>query len=71
MQIYILVLDPQWPQRMTGNAFPFNLIGPDWLIDNVSLKENHGHTQKPGTQVGAQNKDFGAVSQTGPGSSKG
>ena len=27
------------------------------------LKENHGHTQKPGTQVGAQNKDFGAVSQ--------
>ena len=27
--------------------------------------------EKPGTQVGAQNKDFGAVSQTGPGSSKG
>ena len=51
---------------MTGNAHPFNLIGPDWLIDNGSLKENHGHTQKPGTQVGDQNKNFGAVSQTGP-----
>ena len=37
VQIYILVLDPQWPQQMTGNAHPFNLIGPDRLIDNDSF----------------------------------
>ena len=39
---------------------------PDWQIDNgFSKKTNHGTYSNLGTQVGACNKDFGAVSQMG------
>ena len=37
--------------------FPFNLIGK-------SAMANYGSYSNPGTQVTAQNKDFGAFSQT-------
>ena len=39
---------------------------PDWQIDNgFSKKTNHGTYSNLGTQVGACNKDFSAVSQMG------
>ena len=42
--------------------FPFNLIG---IIINKGFSEQviHETYKNPGSQVGAQNKDFGAVSQ--------
>ena len=42
--------------------FPFNLIG---ILLNKGFSEQaiHETYSNPGSQVGAQNKDFGAVSQ--------
>ena len=60
----ILVPDPQRTQRLPEIRFEFhfNLIGKSTMA--CFGKANHGAYSNPGTQVGAQNKDFGAVSQT-------
>ena len=42
--------------------FPFNLIGK---LTMAVYQANHSVYLNPGTQVGAQKKDMGAVSQTG------
>ena len=41
--------------------FPFNLIGKSTMTFSLA---NHGAFSNPGTQVGAQNEDFRAVSRT-------
>ena len=53
----ILVLGTQWTQQMSKSVFPIS--SP---LDQG--KANHGVYSNPGTQVVAQNKDFGAVLQT-------
>ena len=42
--------------------FPFTLIGKSEMA--FFYQVNHGAYSNPGTQVGAKNMDFGAVSQT-------
>ena len=41
--------------------FPVNLTGK---LTMLLLTDQSWHVLKPGTQVGAQSKDFGTVSQT-------
>ena len=53
----ILVLGTQWTQQISKSVFPIS--SP---LDQG--KANHWVYSNPGTQVGAQNKDFGAVLQT-------
>ena len=57
----MLVLGPQRTKRITGNTLRISLQ-PDWQIDNNFLTGQSGTYSDPGTQVGAGNKDFGAVS---------
>ena len=53
----------QQTQQITGNAFWISLQ-PDWQIDNGIFEQaNHSVYSIPGTQVRAQSKGFGAVSQ--------
>ena len=47
--------------EITGNAFRISLH-PDWQIDRSFFLTSQ--SSNPGTQVGAQSKDFGTVSQT-------
>ena len=55
-----ITLHLDWTQLSTGNAFQI-FLQPYWQI---SYQANHGPYSNPGTQVGAQIKDFSAVSQT-------
>ena len=59
----ILVLSCQRTQRITGSAveFPFNLIGKSTM---AFLTGQSWRIPKSWYTGGAQNKDFGAVSQT-------
>ena len=55
---------PNGTQPITGNGFRIS-FHPDWPVDNGFLTGQwRGAYSNPGTQVGAENKDFGAVSQT-------
>ena len=55
---------PQRIQQIIGSSFQIS-FHPDWQIHKGFFKQaNHGAYSNPGTQMGAQNKDFGAVLQT-------
>ena len=58
---YILVVGPQRTQRITGGPFGISFI-TDWQINNVFFSQaNHAPYSNLGTQLGAKNKDLGAV----------
>ena len=59
--IRLFRVGPQRTQRITVNEFPFNVIGKS---TTAFYQANHGAYSNSGTQVGKQNKDVGAVSQT-------
>lgn len=58
------VLGPQRIQRFTGNALRISFHS-DWQINNGFFNRPITAYSNPDTQVEAQNKDFGAVPQTG------
>ena len=62
-QFPCLILRPQRTVQMTRNVFRICLQS-DWQIDNrIFNMPIKVHYSNPGTQVVAQNKDFGAVTR--------
>ena len=59
----ILALDRRRTLRITRSAFRI-FLQPDWQNQQwLFQRSNHCANSSPSTQVGAQNKDFGAVLQ--------